>query len=152
LAVNDTNNFVIEYPCSNDATVTHYNSISSDSVAGTTRHKVSVLIQENSQSLKVDGFIKEKIAAAYGGPDCNLYIFARNYVEPSSTYPKGDTAANLKLYHLTIIDTATQSVLKNFFPCKRKSDNKLGLYDVINDKFHTNLNDQSDFIAGNTEI
>jgi hypothetical protein len=26
------------------------------------------------------------------------------------------------------------------------------LYDVINDKFHTNLNDQSDFIAGNTEI
>lgn len=152
LAVNDTNNFVIEYPCSNDPTVTHYNSISSDSVAGTTRHKVSVLIQENSQSLKVDGFIKEKIAAAYGGPDCNLYIFARNYVEPSSTYPRGDTAANLKLYHLTIIDTATQSVLKNFFPCKRKSDNKLGLYDVINDKFHTNLNDQSDFIAGNTEI
>lgn len=153
LAVNTTNNFTIEYPCSIEPTEANYDAISSDIVAGEEiRHKVSVLIQENSQSLKVDGFIKEKTTHAFGGPDCNLYIFARNYAHPSTSYPAGDTAANLKLYHLTITDTATQSILRNFFPCKRKSDNKLGLYDVITDRFYTNLNNQRDFSAGNIEI
>lgn len=152
LAINTNNHFIVEYPCSESPTTTDYGVIESDIVASTTRHRVSLIIQRNVQSLKIDGFIKEQSLNAYGGPDCNLYIFGRNYKYPSTTYPIAGSAANLKLYHLTIIDTATQSILRDFFPCKRIRDNKVGLYDVITDTFFINANNQADLLAGNNEV
>lgn len=152
LAINAHNQFEIEYPCTDVPTTTDYGYIISDILAARSRHKVSLLLQGASQSLKVDGFIKENSVAPQGGPNCNLYIFGRNYTHPTQTYPIAGSAAKMKLYHLTIVDTATQSVLRSFYPCRRKSDNKYGLYDAITDTFYTNLNNQADFNGGNVEV
>lgn len=150
IAVNGDNKIVVEYPMSEDPTTTDHNSIVADDIAGLTRHRVTVIIDENIQSLKVDGLIKEKTSHAFGGPDCNLYIFSKNYVEIGE-FTKIDYAANLKLYHLTI-STSDGIVLRDFFPCERKSDNKPGLYDIITNTFYPNESGESDFISGNTEI
>lgn len=154
LAVNGNNKFAIEYPLSANPGTSSGTSIVSDITAGTTRHRVTAFIDRSMQTLKVDGFMTNKEEMVTGGPNCNLYIFARNYVNPESGKVDrmvGAYGANLKLYHLTIKDTGG-NVLRDFFPCKRKSDNKYGLYDTATDTFFTDLHGQQDFIPGNVEI
>ena len=60
----------------------------------------------------------------------NITIFAlnRNWsVREYSTY---------KLHYLKIRDNGT--LVRNFVPCYRKSDNVIGLYDLVNKQFYTN--------------
>lgn len=155
LAINTNNKFIIEYPLTDEPTTTDYHSITSDIVADKDRHRVSLLLQEKIQSLKIDGFIKEisdRTIKAQGGPNCNLYIFGRNYKYPTEQYPVAGSAAKMKLYHLTITNADNHTVLKDFYPCRRRSDNKIGLYDTINDIFHPNINNQTDFTAGHIEV
>ena len=94
LAVDENNKIVIEYPMSETPTTVNYGRIAADETAGLTRHRITVIIDENIQSLKVDGIIKETTNHAFGGPNCNLYIFSRNYVE-TGEYTKIDYAANI---------------------------------------------------------
>jgi len=47
--------------------------------------------------------------------------------------------ASGKIYYLKIYEDLSQTNLRmNFIPCYRKSDNKPGLYDLVNDVFYTN--------------
>ena len=41
-----------------------------------------------------------------------------------------------RLYSCTICENS--NYCRNFIPCYRKSDNKLGLYDLVEGKFYTN--------------
>lgn len=70
----------------------------------------------------------------------NAYIFGTNrggtFNEPSD---------NLSVYYCKIYDNGT--LIRNFIPAKRNSDNVLGLYDIVNSKFYTNAGTGT-FIAG----
>lgn len=60
-----------------------------------------------------------------------LYIFAR--------YFKQSDAAGIskgKLYNLKVEENSITKM--NLIPCYRKSDNEVGLYDLVNDVFYTN--------------
>ena len=60
----------------------------------------------------------------------NMYIFAYSYL--------GNAASNIacKLYSLKIYDNKV--LVRDFVPCYRKADNKIGLYDLVNCVFYTN--------------
>ena len=65
----------------------------------------------------------------------NLYIFALNELFIGST--KIETRnCTAKLYELKIYDDST--LIRDFIPCYRKSDNEIGLYDLVNNQFYTN--------------
>lgn len=67
----------------------------------------------------------------------NIFIFVRN---GGTAYISG------KLYSFKIYDGT--NMIKNFIPCKRKSDGVVGLYDTYNNVFHTNQG-TGEFTAGN---
>ena len=52
---------------------------------------------------------------------------------------------NMKLWNMKI--TVNGQIVRDFIPCYRKSDNVIGLYDVINGKFYTNSG-TGEFIKG----
>ena len=69
-------------------------------------------------------------------PTCkvNLYIFGRNHdgtlAEPSKA----------RIYNMKIYQYGNNPVLiRDYYPCRRKSDNAVGLYDVVRELFSPNL-------------
>jgi len=72
--------------------------------------------------------------------DLELYLFGQN---------RNNTAVDMsvgKIYYLKFYDNST--LIADFVPCYRKSDNEIGLYDVIRKKFYTNSG-TGIFIKGN---
>ena len=73
----------------------------------------------------------------------NFYLFARNNNENVTNYCKSKMT-KAKFW----IDN---KLIKNFIPCYRKSDNKPGLYDLVNNEFYTNQG-TGDFEKGDDVI
>lgn len=71
----------------------------------------------------------------------NAYIFSA-----SGTYPAGYVNASTKLYYCKIWNGTT--LVRDYIPCYRKSDNEPGLYDLVNNVFYTNAGSDS-FTYGN---
>lgn len=71
----------------------------------------------------------------------NVYIFSA-----SGTYPAGYVNVSTKLYSCKMWTGTT--LVRNFVPCYRKSDNVIGLYDTVNNTFYTNAG-TGDFSKGN---
>jgi hypothetical protein len=65
----------------------------------------------------------------------NLYVFALNELYTGSTNIETRNCT-AKLYELKIYDDST--LIRDFVPCYRKSDNEVGLYDLVNNVFYTN--------------
>lgn len=63
-------------------------------------------------------------------PTQPYYIFTLNNMGSPSTI------ANIKMYYFKIYDNNT--LVRDFIPCYRKSDNVIGLYDKVNNTFYTN--------------
>ena len=63
----------------------------------------------------------------------------------------GSTSQGLqgKIYSCKIWDNGT--LIRNYIPCKRNSDNKIGMYDIVNDTFSSSANNYN-FIAGSEAI
>lgn len=72
----------------------------------------------------------------------NLYLFS---VNNGGNYNK----ASMKLYSCKIYNNGT--LIRNFIPAKRTSDNKCGLWDKVNLKFYTDENG-GNFTAGTEKI
>ena len=65
----------------------------------------------------------------------NLYVFALNELFIGST--KIETRnCTAKLYELKIYDD--NILIRDFVPCYRKSDNEIGMYDLVSNQFYTN--------------
>lgn len=78
--------------------------------------------------------------------DKTLYLFASN---TSKVHIVGDEIvrqANLMLYSFQISDNDT--LIRDFIPCYRKSDNEPGLYDTVNNVFYSNAADSGTFTVG----
>ena len=73
------------------------------------------------------------------------YLFARHNPDGNgSSYPYSKMIR--KIYYCQIFNNNT--AVRNYIPCYRNSDKKPGLYDIVEDKFYTNLGTGEDFIAG----
>ena len=58
-----------------------------------------------------------------------ILIFAQNT-------QNGPQPHNYRIYNVSI--TNGENIVRNFVPCYRKSDNEIGLYDLVNSQFYTN--------------
>lgn len=65
-------------------------------------------------------------------PTNTYYIFARNNGGGTVSYQ-----AKAKLYGLTLYTNGVKQ--REFYPCYRKADGEIGLYDTVNDVFYTNI-------------
>ena len=78
----------------------------------------------------LDGALVDTRTYASFQTDYNMYIFAMNQAN-------GDWfRSNIKVYSCKIYDNDV--LVRDFVPCYRKSDNEVGLYDLITKQFYTN--------------
>lgn len=70
----------------------------------------------------------------------NIALFNRSVTNPNTSRDIG-----LEVYSFYIKKSGT--LIRNLIPCRRKSDNAVGMYDLVNDTFYTNIG-TGDFIAG----
>lgn len=68
----------------------------------------------------------------YASPDGTLWIFAQNTYE---NHQKNAIINKIRIYSLKIYDN--NELIRDFVPAKRKNDNILGLYDIVNNIFYT---------------
>lgn len=65
------------------------------------------------------------------GTSNNLFLFANN-----SNGNVGSLSSGVRIYYFKIYENNT--VVRDFIPCYRNSDNSIGLYDLVNDVFYEN--------------
>lgn len=92
----------------------------------------------NNKKIIFDG-IEKGTVGSIGATENHIYIFCRNYTA-SPFY------SDVKVYSYKIYENGT--ITRNFVPCYRKSDNEIGLYDVLNNTFYTNAGTGT-FLKGN---
>lgn len=104
----------------------------------TNRH----IVDKNKNIVYLDGITLMSFSSStFICPD-NMYIFTMN-LNGNVDYG-GDP---IILYSFQIYNN--DSLVLDFIPCKRKSDNKPGLYDTVEGKFYTNQNTSGDdFVTG----
>lgn len=85
----------------------------------------------NKNQFYINGELKHTFTSATTTtPDTWALMVARNNGASYSNYGK------YKLYSCRIWDNGT--LIRNFVPCYRKSDNVVGLFDLVNNVFYTN--------------
>ena len=73
-------------------------------------------------------------------PDLNIYLFARNQSGTPVYASNG-----MKLWHCKMYENNVLTM--ELIPCYRNSDNKVGMYDIVRNKFYTNTGTE-DFTYG----
>lgn len=108
-------------------------------VSANTDYEIEAIYSNNAY-LKVNGNIVATItnASSYT-TGLNLTLFARNTGNELNNY------STHKLYNLKIYDNDT--LVRDFVPCYKKSNNVIGLYDKVNNTFYTNAGSGS-FVKG----
>ncbi len=76
-------------------------------------------------------------------PNKNFYLFTRLWANP----PNPDDNAHVKIFSAKIYDK--DILIRNLIPMQRNRDGALGMYDTVNNVFHTNLGTGT-FVSGNT--
>ena len=130
------NNIQINIPSS----MTDYAGLNNDgtyvpSRAGTffTSNRTNYIVDISNKIIQIENktWNLSSYYTDYVSPDYNLFILTRN----SSGIADKNCSKGL-LYSVKIWDDNT--LIRNFIPCYRKSDNEIGLYDLVNDVFYTN--------------
>ena len=67
----------------------------------------------------------------------SLYLFARNIANNEGGYMPDSAYGSRTIYYIKIYN-GDNNIVRNFIPCYRKSDNEIGMYDIVNNKFYTN--------------
>lgn len=99
------------------------------------KHNIKVI----DYKLYIDNeYITENTNAVLGETEEPFYLFRQ-----SSLYGEGNIYS-CKLYN-------NNTLIRDFIPCYRNSDNEVGLYDLVNDVFYTNDGEGS-FTFGNIAI
>ena len=87
----------------------------------------------NGDGIYVDNVLNKSLAADAGPTDSvSAWFFTVNHSSDAATY-----GAKGKLYYLKI--GQGNSILYNFIPTKRNSDNNVGLYDAVNNVFYPSV-------------
>jgi hypothetical protein len=91
-------------------------------------NKISV--EMSKDGIFFNGVLKHQVAQETWSNDYNITIFAIN---TAGTIGCGK---NHKIYSYKLYESSV--LIRNFIPCYRKSDNVIGLYDLVNNVFYTN--------------
>lgn len=97
-----------------------------------TKYKIDSLIKKNEQHIYInDDNTWENSASNDIQKSINMYMFAENINNNNINF-----YAKVKMYSTKIY--VNNSLTRNFYPCYRKQDNVIGLYDLVNNVFYIN--------------
>lgn len=117
-----------------------YNSTKYTSTVSTLeRHKVKF----DKNNVYVDGNLIYTFTYSTFQANYNALLFARRANSNGALQER----SKMQLYDCKIYDNNV--LIRHFIPCKRNSDNEVGLYDLVNDVFYTNQGTGT-FTAGST--
>lgn len=88
------------------------------------------------------GDVSKTFSAGTTPPSVIPYFFARHITSGSGK----EHLTSLRFYYSKIIGS-NDTIMRELYPCYRKSDNVVGLYDHVNKTFYTN-NGSGSFVAG----
>ena len=102
------------------------------SVVAHNRYIIDAVLSVGEQTVKVDDVI---IASGTNTLDINLahtmHLFASNNIQnPRYAYAR--------IYNFTVENSQTNRLVANYIPCRRKSDSKPGMYDLVTRNFYVN--------------
>lgn len=112
----------------------NYVTTDTSAIAGTNgdgRHSYS----NSENKFYLDNTLISTLSTSSFTSALNLYVFALNELLIGSTNIETRNCT-AKLYELKIYDDST--LIRDFVPCYRKSNNEVGLYDLVNNVFYTN--------------
>jgi len=93
-----------------------------------TEHKMVL----TSEKLEVNNTVRNITPTQEYVSESNLLLFTTN----RNGVPFVDYCSSIKLYSFKIYENDVLE--RDFMPCYRKSDNAIGMYDIVNDKFYEN--------------
>lgn len=99
-------------------------------------YEVETSIYSNSQSIKVDGETKQTSNINIDNASATAYLF-KGYSNVLPSY--------IKLYSCKLYNTSG-TLIRDYVPCKRITDNEIGLYDFVSETFYASSS--TSFVAG----
>lgn len=118
-----------------------YNTKQYQKLYNAEKDKIYTLKQSKNQVYINDTLLETLDNVVYSS-NSNMYLFASHQGGSSI-----NNFAKFKLYYCKIWDGET--LIRNFIPCYRKSDNIVGLYDTVNNVFYMNAKTTGDnFVVG----
>lgn len=111
--------------------------LSSVVIASNTKYAISYKMLASSCSLTVNGTeYSNLIGVTLITNGNNVFLFGESFKDNNLTQTY-EASAFIKLYTAKYYDS-NGILIRNFIPCYRKSDNEIGLYDLVNNQFYTN--------------
>ena len=71
----------------------------------------------------------------------NVSLFAASYYSTAHNQMSYASSGQCKIYQFTAFQNNT--LVRNMYPCYRKSDNVVGMYDIVHGVFYTNISSSS---------
>ena len=99
-----------------------------------------------TQRYYVDGVQVGSSSITYDMNTQNYTIFGLYYEE----YAGFNSCMPAKLYSMKL--SKNDTLVYNLIPCYRKSDNVIGMYDLVHNQFYTNVGSEGYFTKGNDVI
>lgn len=106
----------------------------------TERNNLKTKINNNKYELYINDIKEKEVAIQDFSSTINMYMFAFNWDGEATT-----RAAKFKFYKCKIYDN--DLLIRDFIPVKRKVDNVIGMYDLVESKFYEN-NGTGNFVSG----
>lgn len=106
----------------------------------TERNNLKTKINNNKYELYINDIKEKEVAIQDFSSTINMYMFAFNWDGEATT-----RAAKFKFYKCKIYDN--DLLIRDFIPVKRKVDNVIGMYDLVEGKFYEN-NGTGNFVSG----
>ena len=110
------------------------NSVNTNVIADTGKHTIS-FNKSNDKKLYIDNgntYSGNLSGNPTNSSTQNIYIMANNRINTNAV----DSYSKVRIYSFQIYESGT--LVRNYVPAKRNSDNELGLYETINDVFYEN--------------
>ena len=95
-------------------------------------NKHSVIYNDENNNIYFDNVLKSTTPDLSTSSTNTIYLFSNH----SSS--GGVNHSSCRIFSVKLTDKSNNSIVRNFIPCYRKSDNVIGMYDLINNKFYTN--------------
>lgn len=135
--------FHCAFTSSGQISVFHLNSSSSVSF-GNLFNKWTDLVIDASRLVAAMGGVEANLGGTYvldQSQHCTIWLFGRNSLTESLR-----EYASIRSGQTLILNQGTD-VVRNLIPCRRNADNELGMYDLVEQEFHSNAGTGT-FVAG----
>jgi len=103
-----------------------------------TRYKIEASTTSGDNYIKVNGTLYGQGTYTYSLNNYRCYLLSTNGMSSGEAF-------NGNMYSCKIYDN-NDVLIRDFIPCYRKSDNKVGMYDIVNNVFYTS--EGNDFTKG----